>query len=63
MSTPFLQYLWGIETWLYNIFSFALTSFLQYLWGIETARCKSLLIVLYHCFYSTYEELKLFLVI
>ena len=33
---PVLQYLWGIETLLYNFWNFSRTLFLQYLWGIET---------------------------
>ena len=59
-QTPFLLYLWGIETiimislW----YHFAIT-FLLYLWGIETAN-MSVILRLYIYFYSTYEELKLF---
>ena len=58
----FLQYLWGIETKLvvrnWNIGHL----FLQYLWGIETCSSSSCCGFFHICFYSTYEELKLYTV-
>ena len=57
-SSPFLRYLWGIETQATAYIVRLPEKFLRYLWGIETLHSKGQLVALLLSFYATYEELK-----
>ena len=63
LDYSFLLYLWGIETWLLNSLNTLWLLFLLYLWGIETFWKIRLHQRVYAGFYSTYEALKLTMLI